>query len=68
MKKSINWDNEEKFINLPTLSVTGWSDTGNEIICTTEEIISNNILTWDLKKKIIDYNSLRVLMTENIWN
>ena len=49
MKKSINWDNEEEFINPPTLSVTGWSDTGNEIICTAEEIISSNILVWDFK-------------------
>lgn len=49
MKKSINWDNEEDFINPPTLSVTGWSDTGNEIICTAEEIISSNILVWDFK-------------------
>jgi WD40 repeat protein len=49
MQKAINWDTEEDRINPPTLSVTGWSDTGNEIICTAEEIISSNILVWDFK-------------------
>lgn len=49
MKKSINWDNEEEFINPPTLSVISWSDTGNEIICTAKEIISSNILVWNFK-------------------
>ena len=49
MQNAINWDIEEDRINPPTLSVTGWSDTGNEIICTAEEIISSNILIWDFK-------------------
>ena len=49
MKNSINWDNEEEFINPPTLSVKSWSETGEEIITIAEEIISSNILVWDFK-------------------
>ena len=49
MQNAINWDTEEDRINPPTLSVISWSDTGNEIICTAEEIISINILIWNFK-------------------
>ena len=51
MQKSINWGNEDSFIIPPTLSVTGWSKTGNEIITTAGEMISNNVLIWDFQTK-----------------
>ena len=49
MQNSVNWDNEDEFINPPTLTVTGWSVTGEEIITVTKEMVSSNIVVWDFK-------------------
>ena len=53
MQDSMSWDNEEEFINPPTLSVKGWSKTGNEIICIAEVMMTSNIIVWNLKSQKI---------------
>ena len=53
MQDSMSWDNEEEFINPPTLSVKGWSKTGNEIICIAEVMMTSNVIVWGFKTKNI---------------
>ncbi|GMR01579.1 MAG: hypothetical protein BMS9Abin19_0978 [Gammaproteobacteria bacterium] len=54
MQKSIYWNKaDDEFINPPTLSVIGWSETGDEIICLAEEIISSNVIVWNFKTQTL---------------
>lgn len=53
MQVSMSWANEEEFINPPSLSVKGWSKTGNEIICIAEVMMTSNVIVWNLKSQKI---------------
>ena len=51
MQNSMSWDNENEFINPPTISEKEWCKTGNEIICIAEVMMTSNVIFWNFKTK-----------------